>query len=237
VDRVFTTVLVGAALVSSPGNVVHWFIVGWSLMMKNRNSNRLAIATIVLTALAVAWIIQVSVWLDRTGPARSLSLFGIPARAAEPQAEPQDSAGEIRVIHALLERQNEAWNQADIDTFMVAYWDSPELSFSSGGGTTRGWQATRQRYRTRYPDRAAMGQLTFSELETRLLGPDAALTLGRWKLERVQPIGGNFSLVWQKFNGEWRIVHDHSSSTPNPQAPNPQAPNQPAPNQPAPNQP
>lgn len=203
--------------------LIPWFGTGLELVMKNRNSMRLAFATLGVTALGFAWIAQALVWLGQTGPEGNFALLGSPVRAAELR----DSASEIQAIHTLLERQNAAWNQADIDTFMVAYWDSPELSFSSGGGTTRGWQATRERYRTRYPDRATMGQLTFSELETRLLGPDAAMTLGRWKLERAQPIGGNFTLVWQKFSGEWRIVHDHSSSTPNAPAPNQPAPNQP----------
>lgn len=191
--------------------------------MKNGNANRIALVMLGVAALVFARIAMSLVGLDHSIPSRNVALFGSPARAAETPFP----ANEVQVIHALLEQQNAAWNQADIDTFMVAYWNSPELSFSSGGGTTRGWQATRERYRTRYPDQATMGQLTFSDLETRLLGPDAALTLGRWKLKREQPIDGNFTLVWQKIDGDWRIIHDHSSSTPNAPAPNPPAPNQP----------
>ncbi len=58
-----------------------------------------------------------------------------------------------------------------------------------------------------------MGQLTFSELEFRFLGPDAALMLGRWHLKREKDdIGGVFSLVWQRFPEGWKIVHDHTST-------------------------
>ncbi len=117
-------------------------------------------------------------------------------------------------LHSILDQQSQAWNRGDIDAFMTAYWDSPELSFSSGGQTTRGWEATRDRYKTRYPNREIMGKLTFSHLETRKLGDSAAMTLGRWHLERAESVGGNFSLVWQKFGDQWLIVHDHSSSTP-----------------------
>jgi len=118
------------------------------------------------------------------------------------------------VLHEVLSAQAVAWNQGDIPTFMQAYWNSPDLSFSSGGATTHGWEATRKRYLDRYPDRATMGELTFSDLETKLLGDHAALTLGRWHLKRAEPIGGNFSLVWQKLGGRWVIVHDHTSVTP-----------------------
>lgn len=127
-------------------------------------------------------------------------------------------------LHAILEEQALAWNRGDIDAFMGAYWNHPQLTFSSGGETTRGWNETLARYRKRYPDRAAMGRLTFSELETQSLGPDAALTLGRWHLDREKPAQGNFSLVWRKVDGAWKIVHDHSSSANPPQATNPSNP-------------
>jgi ketosteroid isomerase-like protein len=69
------------------------------------------------------------------------------------------------------------------------------------------------RYKKNYPDRAAMGQLDFSGLEFRFLGPDAALVLGRWHLKRDKgDIGGVFSLVWQRFPEGWKIVHDHTSA-------------------------
>lgn len=118
----------------------------------------------------------------------------------------------------LLERQAAAWNRGDIDGFMELYWKSDELTFSGGGQTTRGWAATRDRYRARYPTPERMGRLTFSSLErVPLPDRDVALLLGCWKLERQpDPAEGNFSLVWARYGpgGSWVIVHDHSSSTP-----------------------
>ena len=58
-----------------------------------------------------------------------------------------------------------------------------------------------------------MGQLTFRDLEATSLGLDAAMLLGRWHLETVAgPAGGNFTLIWRRLDGQWRIVHDHTSS-------------------------
>ena len=114
-------------------------------------------------------------------------------------------------IPRLLERQAQAWNAGDIDAFMVPYWHSPDLTFSSGGHVTRGWQATLERYHHRYPTREAMGRLTFNDLEITEVGPGVALVLGRWRLERTEPIGGAFSLVLRKDAGKWVIVHDHTS--------------------------
>jgi beta-aspartyl-peptidase (threonine type) len=88
------------------------------------------------------------------------------------------------------------------------------LTISSSGRVTRGWVETLAGYRQRYPDRAAMGQLTFSDLEITPLGPSAALVLGRWALTRREPVGGTFSLVFRKLAGRWVIVHDHTSREP-----------------------
>ena len=119
-------------------------------------------------------------------------------------------------IDAALRAQQAAWNRGDVDAFLEGYWRSPELSFSGTSGITRGFAGVRERYKTNYADRAAMGQLDFSDLEFRFLGPDAALVLGHWHLKREKgDIGGVFSLVWQRFPEGWKIIHDHTSVTPN----------------------
>jgi beta-aspartyl-peptidase (threonine type) len=130
----------------------------------------------------------------------------------------QTKAAEMReqdreAITAVLNAQQAAWNRGDVDAFLVGYWHSPELTFSGSSGVSRGWDGVMARYKKNYPDRAAMGQLDFSELEFHWLGRDAALVLGRWHLKRDKgDIGGVFSLVWQRFPEGWKIVHDHTSA-------------------------
>ena len=115
-------------------------------------------------------------------------------------------------VETMLQTQQEAWNAGDIDSFMQHYWQSDDLTFSSAGQTTRGWQATIERYRERYPTREKMGQLTFEGLEVTPISESAALVLGRWQLQRDDtPLQGNFSLVVRKIGGRWLIIHDHTS--------------------------
>jgi len=129
--------------------------------------------------------------------------------AGEPN-EPDQAA-----IQKLMEAQQAAWNHGDIDAFMTAYWRSPDVTFSGTSGIVRGWDAVLARYKSSYADREAMGQLQFSGLEYRFLGPDAALLLGHWHLTRSKgDVGGVFSLVWQRFPEGWRIIHDHTSAVP-----------------------
>ena len=78
------------------------------------------------------------------------------------------SAGLSRQLEGILARQTEQWNRGSIEGFMRYYVHSDELTFSSGGELRRGWDATSARYKSRYPDRAAMGSLSFTDLETML---------------------------------------------------------------------
>lgn len=114
-------------------------------------------------------------------------------------------------IRTVLDRQSDAWNRGDVEGFMDGYWPSADLTFASGGTLTRGYQPTLERYRTRYPTKEAMGRLTFSEQEIRMLGPDHALVLGRWRLDRDEPVGGLYSLVMRRIDGQWVVIHDHTS--------------------------
>ena len=118
---------------------------------------------------------------------------------------------DVTDIKRVLTEQAEAWNRGDIDSFMEHYWKSDKLTFSSGGKTTRGWATTKQNYKKRYPTREQMGKLTFNKLEFLPLGESAALVLGQCRLERKEPVGGNFSLVFRKIDGRWLIIHDHTS--------------------------
>jgi ketosteroid isomerase-like protein len=133
-------------------------------------------------------------------------------------------------IEAVLRTQQEAWNRGDVDAFAEHYWKSEDLTFSSGGKTTRGWEETLRGYRERYPTREKMGRLEFGNLEITPLGDAAALVLGEWRLERgtdetstatdgtggtpvprSETLSGNFSLIFRKLDGRWVIVHDHTS--------------------------
>jgi len=115
-------------------------------------------------------------------------------------------------IESMLMAQDAAWNAGDMEGFMDGYWNSPDLTFCSGGTVTRGWEPTLTRYRTRYPTAESRGELTFSDLDIHVLSRKAAYVLGRWRLERDKPIAGLFTLVLRRQHGRWVIVHDHTSS-------------------------
>jgi len=168
---------------------------------------------------------RATVKLDRAGAWFVRSLHMIPLEG-DPEAqwesafttltvEVQPAAGgdAAAAVRRVLDEQAAAWNRGDIEAFVDGYWKSGLLTFSGTGGVTRGWDGLLARYKRSYPTRAAMGTLSFSDLEIAPLGPEAALVLGRWRLDREKDVpGGVFSLVMRKFPEGWRVVHDHTSS-------------------------
>ncbi len=142
-----------------------------------------------------------------------LFIFSVLNRGRAVGKTSEEQNADRDAIRMVLNAQQTAWNRSDVDAFLVGYWQSPELTFSGSSGVSRGWDGVRARYKKNYPDRAAMGELDFSELEFRFLGPDAALVLGKWHLKREKgDVGGVFTLVWQKLPDGWKIIHDHTST-------------------------
>lgn len=116
-------------------------------------------------------------------------------------------------VEAVLAFQQEAWNAGDIRGFMVGYARHDSLVFISGDTVRRGWQENLYAYVRSYPDRAAMGTLSFEDVRVRALAPDLALAYGVWRLDRAEDEPhGRFSLVFRRFDEGWRIIHDHTSS-------------------------
>jgi ketosteroid isomerase-like protein len=121
-------------------------------------------------------------------------------------------AQDKQAILKLMNDQQNAWNNGDIDAFMQGYWKSDSLIFVGKAAPLYGWQSTIERYKKAYPDKNAMGQLTFGIIKLHILDRNNAFMLGSWHLDRQSgPIGGYFTLWFRKINGEWKIVCDHTS--------------------------
>jgi len=145
---------------------------------------------IVLTILVIAVSIQ-------------LSAQSKPARPA---------GGDEKAIRKILATQTAAWNRGDIDQFMNGYWENDSLMFIGKSGVTYGWTNTLNNYKKGYPDTAAMGQLNFDLIQVKKLSKKYYHITGKWFLKRsIGDVGGHYTLVFQKINGRWVIISDHSS--------------------------
>lgn len=112
----------------------------------------------------------------------------------------------------LLETQRNDWNKGDLEAFMQAYWKSDSLLFVGKSGPTYGWQKTLDNYKKGYPNKDAMGFLTFGIKKVEFLTKDQAFVLGSWHLKRSKDeLQGYYTLLFRKIKGEWKVVVDHSS--------------------------
>ncbi|RYY69765.1 MAG: nuclear transport factor 2 family protein [Chitinophagaceae bacterium] len=115
-------------------------------------------------------------------------------------------------ILSSISKQQKAWNNGDLVSFMDTYWKSDSLMFIGKSGVTYGWQNTLDNYKKGYPDATAMGQLDFQILHVKRLSVLYFSVVGKWHLSRsIGDIGGHFTLLFKKIGSRWLIVSDHSS--------------------------
>jgi ketosteroid isomerase-like protein len=151
-----------------------------------------------------------------------VSLIALPPLVLQARAQAQDKApdqlrtlsrDELDIIKVLTMQEN-AWNRGDIGAYATGYRDSPDTLFI-GRQVSRGYQAMLNDYKQNYPNRDAMGTLSFSDLEPHLLDDHFAVVVGKYHLERGRKAGGNadgiFSLVFQKTDAGWKIIVDHTT--------------------------
>ena len=120
-------------------------------------------------------------------------------------------------VRKVLDDQTQAWNRGDIPAFMSGYENSPNTTFI-GAKVAKGYAAVLERYKQTYSSKEKMGTLRFSDLEVQMLGADYADVIGRFHLDRTKEAGGAadgiFSLLFRKTPAGWKIIVDHTSSTP-----------------------
>jgi hypothetical protein len=124
----------------------------------------------------------------------------------------QINQSDTNLIKSVMNMQEIAWNNGNIEGFMQGYWNHPNLEFITKKGITKGWQETFKNYQKTYPDATSMGLLLFSCLAFVKINDDNYLVNGKWELSRkADHPSGYFTLFWKKINGNWLIVLDHTS--------------------------
>lgn len=107
---------------------------------------------------------------------------------------------------------SDAWNAGNLAGHVAPYADSATMMTTNGlivGRDTIAAHLRRGYWKNGKPGQ----QLRFEDLVVRSLGADYALSTGRFVLfgGGKPEASGHFSLVWQRIDGRWRIIHDHSS--------------------------
>lgn len=111
-----------------------------------------------------------------------------------------------------MKAQESSWNNGDIEGYMAYYWNSDSLKFIGKSSITYGWKTTLEHYKKSYPDKAAMGTLTFSDIKLQQIKRKHVIVTGSWKLTREKDVlQGYYTLLWKKIKRKWYIIIDNTS--------------------------
>jgi uncharacterized protein (TIGR02246 family) len=135
----------------------------------------------------------------------------LPAQATDPLHTA--TRQELNIIKVLLAQEN-AWNKGDLAGFASSFKDSADTLFITHQ-VFRGFAGLLDEYKHDYPNKNAMGNLSYSDLEVHPLDENFAVVIGKYHLERGKKDGGNveglFSLVFENTDNGWKIVIDHTT--------------------------
>ena len=129
-----------------------------------------------------------------------------PAAAASPA---EDRAAILQTI----DRMEAAWNRGDFKGYMAGF-KKPDVIFVSGGKFQKDWQGTLDHYVRDYGGSAERrGRLHFYNMKVDILGPDAAMLIGQYRLVRGKRVTeGVNTRLFRKFGGKWLITMNHVSA-------------------------
>lgn len=145
---------------------------------------------------------------------RSLALML--ALAVDAGVAPRDE------VVSLVQKQVGAWNRGDLEAFCALYADdavfvtppraaNPDAGVPASDGVTRGRAEVLARYKRRYPDGKAMGQLAIEPHDVRETKDTVSIS-AKWTLRYPDKpaLSGNTVIVLVRTQAGWRIVHDAS---------------------------
>ena len=125
-------------------------------------------------------------------------------------AAPADDQAAILDVIARMEA---AWNRGDFPGYMAGF-KRPDAVFVSGGKFLDGWQGRLDQYVRDYggaPERR--GTLKFYDMKVELLGPDAAMLIGKYRMDRPGRVThGINTRLFRKIGGRWLITMNHVSA-------------------------
>ena len=101
------------------------------------------------------------------------------------QSKPvQDMSYSLADVNQVLDEQLQGWNEGNIDKFMQGYIKDSSVRFITNKRVKTSWQEITDSYNKNYPNKDAMGQLSFYRDEVRWINESAyiAQVIGRWQV-------------------------------------------------------
>ena len=137
------------------------------------------------------------------------SLLGVSALAAQTQGQLYTATRQQLDVTKVVLAQENSWNRGDLDGYLAQFKDADDTE-AILNGPVRGIANIRSAYHTSFPNKDAMGALEQSQVEVRELGPNFAMALGHYRLQRSRKNGGdaegNFTEIFEKTDQGWKLI-------------------------------
>jgi len=146
----------------------------------------------------------------------SIALFGLVFCSQHAWAQDDDAAKLVAIIHAV----EKGWEDADGTPFREHFLDFEGARYVESGGQNLGLSDLVEHHVEPEGDALDSLELTFSEIETHIEG-EFAWAIANTEIKavvktdkRVIHNRGYETFLYRRVNGEWKVVHTHSSSRP-----------------------
>ena len=119
-------------------------------------------------------------------------------------------------VRAVFDRLVDGIKTADAAKVMSVYNQSEDiLFFNNNGSVTRGWEQMKTNREASYKNVANVS-LETTGVRVEMLGANSAYLTCKWKQQqeyggKLETASGRMTLVFQKINKEWKVVHLHTS--------------------------
>ena len=114
-------------------------------------------------------------------------------------------------ILIVMKKQEKAWSNHDLESFMEGYWKNDSLKFYGQSGLTYGWDNTLANYKKNYPTQDHSGSLNFIIDDISKVEANSYFVMGQYFLKRkIGDANGVFLILFKKIDGHWKIVADMS---------------------------
>jgi uncharacterized protein (TIGR02246 family) len=129
-------------------------------------------------------------------------------KSPQDQAITRDAPGEVA---AEFRKSTVGWNSGDLDAFLAIYAENATLAQPEG--YIVGKTMIRLLYQPRFAPDFKRDHLVMERLDVEEIAPDIALVRGIYRLDRdgTKVSRGTTTLFMKKIEGNWRILHDHST--------------------------
>src|SRR5262245_26543049 len=124
---------------------------------------------------------------------------------------PSNSSDVATEVAAEFKKASAGWNAGDLEAFTAIYADS--ATFAQREVFIVGRPAIRALYAPLFAPGASRPNLTLERLDIEQIAPGVVLVRGIYRNSREGAVvgRGTTTLVMRLIQGQWRIVHDHSS--------------------------